>query len=591
MTLISHLATLESTGLIRPAQLQPELEYLFRHTLVQEAAYHSLVKQDRKELHLAVGQALERMYPGQIASRKLAPLLARHFDEAGDNRRALTYFALAADAAAGVYANGEAVMHYARALDTALSLRADRETLIPLYTRYGRTLELSARDSEALRLYEEMEVVARERGDHAMELAALIARATVWLKPASVRDPEKGRSLSERTLALARELGDRESETKSLWNLMQFYKWTGQMAEALAYGEQALAIARQLNAREQLAYVLHDIASVYGVSGQFQRAQATADEARQLWRELGILNMLADSLAGAAEYHVMGGEYERAIALSREALRISQSIGNLWNQSYSWYMIDLAYMDRGEIGQAIEAAEECMRLAQQAGFVPGLVQSAFDLTLIYGSLGAVRRGYEVAERIRDVGQGMPLFDPFYRVMQARLHLLSDRLVEAETALDEARRGIAAETISTYTLWLVGLVGAEWALASGDYARVLALADEAIPLLRQAGIRLFFTDVLYFKGKALLALDRADEAYGALVEARAEAEAIGSRRTLWMILAALSEIEKRRGNEVEARSLRRQTREIVEFIADHAGSPELRESFLSLHDVQNVMRET
>ncbi|HLF27558.1 MAG TPA: hypothetical protein VJG32_14585 [Anaerolineae bacterium] len=589
--ILPQLTTLETSGLIRLAQTQPEVEYLFRHALVQEAAYDSLLKNSRRQLHRSVGEVLERLYPDRLASRDLAPLLGWHFLEAGDERRALKYFTLAGDAAARVYANTEAVMHYTQALSLIRGVDSERETLIHLYLSYGHALELSAQDAAAVANYEALETVARARGDRALELDALLAQAIVYLKPVSVRDPAKGQALSERALALARELNNRAAEAKSLWNLMQFFKWSDQMVEAQAWGEQALAIAREFNLRELTAYSLHDLSSVYLVNGQFEPAMTAMLEAQQLWRELGILNMLADNLASYAELHVMTGQYDRAIALSREALQISQTIGNLWNQSYSWYMIDLAYLDRGEIGSAIEVAEECLRLAQQAGFVPGVLQSVLDLTLIYGYLGAVHLGYEVAERSRGWAQGMPMAGLLESVMIARLHLFSGRLADAQAVFGEAQRGIDARSLSAYLSWFTGLVEGELALAAGDYARVLSLTDEAIPFLRQARIRLFFPDVLYTRGKALLGLARTDEAHAAFQEARVEAEAIGSRRSLWSILAALSEIEARRGNQAEAQQLRWQARDIVEFIAEHVGSPELRTSFLNLPDVRDVLRET
>src|SRR3990172_55440 len=116
MILTSQLDTLLASGLVQLAAAQPELEYLFRHALIQDAAYHSLVKADRKQLHRAVGDALEALYSDQAASRELAPLLAQHYDLAGEDGRALRYFTLAADAAARVYANPEAALHYSRAL-------------------------------------------------------------------------------------------------------------------------------------------------------------------------------------------------------------------------------------------------------------------------------------------------------------------------------------------------------------------------------------------------------------------------------------------------------------------------------------------
>ena len=80
MTLIRKLNTLESAGLVRLAAAQPELEYLFRHALVQDAAYGSLLKKDRKQLHLAVGEALEQLYAEQRDER--AATLAYHFEKA-----------------------------------------------------------------------------------------------------------------------------------------------------------------------------------------------------------------------------------------------------------------------------------------------------------------------------------------------------------------------------------------------------------------------------------------------------------------------------------------------------------------------------
>jgi predicted ATPase len=54
----AHLTALETSGLIRRLQVQPEIEYLFRHALVQEATYASLLRQDRKQLHRSVGEAI-----------------------------------------------------------------------------------------------------------------------------------------------------------------------------------------------------------------------------------------------------------------------------------------------------------------------------------------------------------------------------------------------------------------------------------------------------------------------------------------------------------------------------------------------------
>src|ERR1041385_2925736 len=95
MTTDVQLETLEAKGLIRLAAVRPELEYLFRHALVQDAAYGSLLKQERRDLHGRVGEALEELFPDR--REELAPVLAMHFEQAGERDRAIDYYVEAAE--------------------------------------------------------------------------------------------------------------------------------------------------------------------------------------------------------------------------------------------------------------------------------------------------------------------------------------------------------------------------------------------------------------------------------------------------------------------------------------------------------------
>src|SRR6187431_396942 len=109
MSFINQLNELESSGLIRLAQVQPELEYAFRHALVQDAAYSSLLRQDRRRLHLAVGEVLEKLYPDRLD--ELAGMLAHHFIRAGERERGVVYARRAARQAQAMYAYDEALQH------------------------------------------------------------------------------------------------------------------------------------------------------------------------------------------------------------------------------------------------------------------------------------------------------------------------------------------------------------------------------------------------------------------------------------------------------------------------------------------------
>ncbi|MBI3361147.1 MAG: hypothetical protein HY023_08555 [Chloroflexi bacterium] len=591
-----QLRTLESSGLVRLAQSEPELEYLFRHALVQEAAYGSLVKADRRGLHLAVGETLERLYPDRLTSQELAPVLARHFYGGGDDERALKYFTQAGDAAARVYANVEAVMHYSRALEVARRLGADGEHIIHLYAGLGRALELKAEYHKALRAYGEMEELARERADRAMALEALLARAKIHATPNLVQDPARAQTLLRQALDLALELGDRAAEAKILWNLMILIVFGGgDERQAAAYGERSLAVAREFNLREQLAFTLNDIYYAYSETGDVERARAAHAEARELWREFGNLPMLADNLFLSSVGAFYGGDFAQALAFSEEASRIATSIGNDWGRVNGPFITGLCYIERGEPDRGIAITEEAIALGESIGHVQALTATRAELARAYASLGAIRRGLALARVAR--AEAERIFQralPWTLAHLARLCLLSGDLAEAEAALAELRNypDLMRQLSFFPPAWAnAALAEGEYALMKGDQARAIAAMDALYRNLRRSGVRLFIPDALRLKAQALLALGRLDEACGGLQEGRVEAEALESRRSLWLLLASLAEVEARRGNDAEAHALRRRASEIVDYIAGHIATPELRESFLALPDVREVQRET
>ena len=84
------LADLEAHGMVRLEEIEPELEFGFRHALVHEVMYQGLLRRERRDLHRSVAAAMERIYPDRID--ELAPALARHYAEAGANQQAVSYY-------------------------------------------------------------------------------------------------------------------------------------------------------------------------------------------------------------------------------------------------------------------------------------------------------------------------------------------------------------------------------------------------------------------------------------------------------------------------------------------------------------------
>ena len=103
-----------------------------------------------------------------------------------------------------------------------------------------------------------------------------------------------------------------------------------------------------------------------------------------------------------------------------------------------------------------------------------------------------------------------------------------------------------------------------------------------------GLHAFVPELLCYLGRALLAQGRGDEARAALDTARRRAEALGARNVLWPILAGLAETAAQAGDGNGADDLRAQAVAILGYIADHAGSDELRASFLAQARVRALL---
>jgi ABC-type transport system substrate-binding protein/class 3 adenylate cyclase len=109
------LSELQRLDLVVEKRRRPAPEYRFRHGLVQEVAYRSLLDPRRRELHGAVGRALEELH--QEAPAEVYGLLAWHFGESEQREKAVDYLLKAGDGARAIYANQEAREFYRQALD------------------------------------------------------------------------------------------------------------------------------------------------------------------------------------------------------------------------------------------------------------------------------------------------------------------------------------------------------------------------------------------------------------------------------------------------------------------------------------------
>jgi ABC-type transport system substrate-binding protein/class 3 adenylate cyclase len=146
------LSELQRLELVVEERRRPAPEYRFRHGLVQEVAYATLVEQRRRELHGSVGRALEELH--RDSPTEVYGLLARHFSEADEAEAAVEYLLKAGDAARAVYANEQALEHYGAALGF-MQRTGDAETARKTLFKVALTHHLAFDFQSASRAWEE----------------------------------------------------------------------------------------------------------------------------------------------------------------------------------------------------------------------------------------------------------------------------------------------------------------------------------------------------------------------------------------------------------------------------------------------------
>lgn len=567
-----QVSDLLAADLIREAARAPELEYMFTHALTQQAAYSSILLKRRREFHRRVGQAMEQLFPHR--QEELSPILAQHFDQALEREKAIRYYAMAGDVAFRLYAKAEAAAHYRRALDLALAAgRSDPASIERLFTCLGRTLELMARYGEALTLYEEMEAWATANGKPEALLAALLGRATIRSTANAFNDPREAAALLERAKALSAETGDRATEARILWNLMLLTSLNkGIIAEQRSYVDEALRAARAAGSREQEAYILFDSWYHYGGAGAWRTGERHLLEVLGLWRELGNMPLLAETYARLKYTAWFLGEYDRALGYSAEGYRLAGLSHNLEAQAIALSGEGMIHVDRGDLGRGLAVMEEAVRLGREVDVVTAVGGTQADLGWTYGWLGLAReKGIPLAESAAAwLEERMGHVAGFALAPLARLHLLAGDMEPARRTIaklgtfrDQHRQiGFVA------SIWIqTGLVESELWLRAGRPDEALATAGAVRSLMEAGGVRYLLPDVILLTVVALRRLGKHDESSRALTEAVSVAQAIGSRRILWEVLALAAQFARRQNDETTAdKYLREAEHAIAEMVA-------------------------
>lgn len=415
-------------------------DYVFKHALIQEAAYRSLLNINRREIHRQVAEALEQHFPDEVAA--VPEMTARHFAEAGLNEQAARYFLEASRKALRVTATSEAIAHLSKGLELiracasshtrdllALRLHASLGTAVMLAKGWGAP--------EAEEAYE-----AANRLSHAAENAAELMWILWggWVYHIVRGNMERSITASYRIRQAADHHQDETSRLVANMVSLQARFYTGRFQEAYTYCERTESVFRAAVHRPlinlytidlQLVSMVHR-SILNWIMGRFDKALVVAAEAEALARSLQHPYSIAWALTWGSTAHLLQGELGPLAARLEEGIEIAN------NQGFSYVAALGTMMDGWVDGQQGAAADGIAKLRNGVTAFKatgaGIAVPHFR-TLLAELLGNAGQSAEALNTLRDAASQVERWGE--RWQEAEIHRVRGDVLAATPGVDES----------------------------------------------------------------------------------------------------------------------------------------------------------
>jgi class 3 adenylate cyclase len=409
------LDQLVSAGLVLRRGVLPQATFVFKHALVQDAAYSTLLRARRQELHAGIATALEqrsaRHTDQETSAAERAGLLAHHWLEAEDWERALTYTLQAAEQAGKLYARPEAISHHWQALELIERLagnaernRGHADVVLSLISLPGCMPDEAAQE-RMLRHIDRAFENATSDGNAAAAVRLQAAKGFNWDDDALLVDALARAELSGDALALA----DAE------YRYGQYLGKHGQFEESLVHTARVIDLLGAQGDRLQQAIVMTYGGRCYGArAGRLEESLVYARRAYEAGDALDDMRLRA-LRSMEAEPHMYKGDWGAVVGVAEEALPAAWEIRE-WNAvlcSSAWLAI--AYLKLGKADDAKrildrvfkEVPLRAFRAAGVAGSVHGVAFSKIALAQLHlaagdagQALSSANKSLEFAEQYR-----------------------------------------------------------------------------------------------------------------------------------------------------------------------------------------------
>jgi predicted ATPase/class 3 adenylate cyclase len=366
LPVLDHLCHRELISPHQPAAFAGVGEYLFKHALLRDVTYESVLKRERQTYHARVADWLVAETQAHGRAEEYAVVISEHYELAGETDRAVRYVQQAAEHALAVSAYSEAqtlLEHGLDLLDAAHNAPSHQHML--LHRLLGDAFQKRGDFAPAQAHYEQSLALARQFDD-----SLTTAGASLGLSEIALGQGDTAAARQRCLDALREGANDPRMRARALHGLGLVTEYEGDSAGAADYYQQSLEIHREIGNRLGIAQSLNSLCVVAFNREDYGTATDYCQQSLAIKRELGDRAGIAVGLNNLGDIAHRQGNYAAARDYFLQSLDIDRDIGNRRGVSISLGNLVEVYLDLGQPQNARDAVLEGLRLTREIEAIP-----------------------------------------------------------------------------------------------------------------------------------------------------------------------------------------------------------------------------
>ena len=443
------LRELTRSGLVERSGVPPNSHYMFKHALIRDAAYESLLKRERETLHGRIARAIQERFPETLKAEPA--LVAYHLTEGGALAEAIPFWVEAGRRAAAQAAHVEAVSRLNNALDLIRRLPAtDDHAELELQLLLGLAVSLSA--SQGYSIPQMVKVLADARAicDRLGNVADLFAVLRLICSFAiTASDLAAAEEATRRCMEISEQTGLPLHQIEAAGAMSMNLAMKSDLPAARAHAERAISVYQE-NDGENLQYIAIPgkivlcrsiLPLILYAMGDNLAAERTAGEAHANLHTLGRTFDLAFATSWLATYNIIKKEYATALDFAEQSLQICEE--NNYD-TYTAVALAAKAFALGRLGELTTALEMAARGIGELGRLGVNIMLSYHLTEfadLQAAAGEMAAALSTVDRA--IAHALQFNDRFYlsKTYRVRAELLAQMPgadhMEVRAALREA----------------------------------------------------------------------------------------------------------------------------------------------------------